>query len=145
MSLTVGELQGMLDGMSWEALGDLRTLVEHAMAAVARRKLAADIMATAMQSAKVAGLTLEDLRQVPDQPEEAPKAAALRDKPSGQKPEEPSDTRSAGRRKRSRTTQYVNPANSNQVWKGKGRRPAWLAAQLKNGKGLETFRTSSRH
>lgn len=126
MSLTVGELQGMLDEMSVATLRDLHKLVEHKIAEAARRQCAAEIMATAT----AAGLTIEDLRRVPDQAPTIPPAEPV----SEGKP----------RSKRARA-QYVNPANPSQTWEGKGRRPAWLAAQLKNGKGLETFRTSSRH
>ena len=34
---------------------------------------------------------------------------------------------------------YVNPKEPSETWTGRGRRPAWLAAQLKAGKPLERF------
>ena len=35
---------------------------------------------------------------------------------------------------------YVNPAQPNETWSGRGRQPRWLAAQLRSGRRLEDFR-----
>ena len=32
---------------------------------------------------------------------------------------------------------YQNPANSSETWSGRGRRPAWVVAQLQSGKKLD--------
>lgn len=34
---------------------------------------------------------------------------------------------------------YRNPAIPSETWSGRGKQPRWLAAQLKNGKSLESF------
>jgi DNA-binding protein H-NS len=36
--------------------------------------------------------------------------------------------------------QYANPANPEQTWTGKGRKPAWVRDYLKAGKSLEDLR-----
>jgi DNA-binding protein H-NS len=43
------------------------------------------------------------------------------------------------RRARRPAFKYVNPKDPDETWAGHGRRPAWLAAQLKAGKPLERF------
>jgi DNA-binding protein H-NS len=35
---------------------------------------------------------------------------------------------------------YRNPAQPSETWAGRGKRPRWLAAQLKSGKTLEDFK-----
>jgi DNA-binding protein H-NS len=34
---------------------------------------------------------------------------------------------------------YRNPANPEQTWTGRGKKPRWLAAEIDNGKQLESF------
>jgi DNA-binding protein H-NS len=34
---------------------------------------------------------------------------------------------------------YQNPKNLAETWSGRGKRPRWLAAQLRSGKKLESF------
>jgi DNA-binding protein H-NS len=34
---------------------------------------------------------------------------------------------------------YVNPANPEETWTGRGRRPFWLKRQMKSGKTAESF------
>lgn len=36
--------------------------------------------------------------------------------------------------------QYRNPADSSQVWSGRGRKPAWVANTIENGGKLEDLR-----
>jgi DNA-binding protein H-NS len=36
--------------------------------------------------------------------------------------------------------QYKNPADSSQMWSGRGRQPRWLADELASGKKLADFR-----
>jgi DNA-binding protein H-NS len=35
---------------------------------------------------------------------------------------------------------YQNPARPDETWAGRGKRPRWVAAQLRSGKKLEQFR-----
>jgi DNA-binding protein H-NS len=35
---------------------------------------------------------------------------------------------------------YRNPAKPSETWAGRGRKPRWLAAQLKSGKQIDDFR-----
>ena len=35
---------------------------------------------------------------------------------------------------------YRNPVRPSETWAGRGRRPRWLSAQLRNGKQLDDFR-----
>jgi DNA-binding protein H-NS len=35
---------------------------------------------------------------------------------------------------------YRNPANPSETWAGRGKRPRWLAAQLRSGKRIDDFR-----
>lgn len=35
---------------------------------------------------------------------------------------------------------YRNPANPSQTWAGRGRKPTWLEAALKQGKKLDSFK-----
>ena len=34
---------------------------------------------------------------------------------------------------------YVNPSDSSETWTGRGRKPRWLAAKLKDGDRIEKF------
>lgn len=34
---------------------------------------------------------------------------------------------------------YRNPADPSETWSGRGKQPRWLAAQIQNGKSLESF------
>jgi DNA-binding protein H-NS len=34
---------------------------------------------------------------------------------------------------------YADPANPNNTWSGRGRKPKWLVAQIENGKTVEDF------
>jgi DNA-binding protein H-NS len=35
---------------------------------------------------------------------------------------------------------YRNPAEPSETWAGRGKKPRWLAAQLKSGKQIDDFR-----
>jgi len=35
---------------------------------------------------------------------------------------------------------YKNPANPSETWAGRGKKPRWLAAQIKSGKQIDDFR-----
>jgi DNA-binding protein H-NS len=48
-------------------------------------------------------------------------------------------TRGNGERRRP-TVRYRNPLDPSQTWSGRGRRPGWLEAVLKEGKSLESLR-----
>jgi len=48
-------------------------------------------------------------------------------------------TRGNGQRKR-QTVRYRNPLDPSQTWSGRGRRPNWLEAVIKEGKSLESLR-----
>jgi DNA-binding protein H-NS len=39
---------------------------------------------------------------------------------------------------------YRNPNQPSETWAGRGKRPRWLAAELKSGKRLDDFRVESR-
>lgn len=44
---------------------------------------------------------------------------------------------SGPRKRRSAKAKFANPANSNETWTGRGRRPRWIEEALKAGKRLE--------
>jgi DNA-binding protein H-NS len=39
---------------------------------------------------------------------------------------------------------YINPAQPEETWAGRGKIPRWLTAQLKSGKKLDDFRIQQR-
>lgn len=53
-----------------------------------------------------------------------------------------SDTKSARERRPypAVAPKYRNPEQPSETWAGRGRKPRWLAAQLKSGKRIEDFR-----
>ena len=42
--------------------------------------------------------------------------------------------------KKPKAAKYKNPANSKQVWAGRGRKPNWLLGLLNDGRSLEEFK-----
>jgi DNA-binding protein H-NS len=55
----------------------------------------------------------------------------------GKSAKRPATGRSSGRRKVA--PKYRNPANRSETWAGRGARPRWLQAQLKQGRKIEEF------
>ncbi|MBC7137460.1 MAG: H-NS histone family protein [Defluviimonas sp.] len=41
------------------------------------------------------------------------------------------------KKRKSAAPKFANPANRSQTWTGRGRRPRWIEAALKDGKSLE--------
>ncbi|MEO0618467.1 MAG: H-NS histone family protein [Pseudomonadota bacterium] len=44
-----------------------------------------------------------------------------------------------GRKTGKVAAKYRNPKDPSQTWSGRGRRPLWLEAELKNGKSISSF------
>lgn len=101
-----------LETLSIDELRDLRKKVERAITSFQDRKRR-EAQAAAAEIARQHGFSLNEL--------------------TGQK-----TTR--GRQASSETSaapRYANPDNASQTWSGRGRRPAWIAAQLEAGRTLE--------
>lgn len=101
-----------LEALSIDELRDLRKNVERAITSFQDRKRR-EAQAAAAEIARQHGFSLNEL--------------------TGQK-----TTR--GRQANSETSappRYANPDNASQTWSGRGRRPAWIAAQLEAGRTLE--------
>ena len=44
------------------------------------------------------------------------------------------------KRRRPARGKFVNPANPEETWSGRGRRPRWIEAALQDGKSLDDFK-----
>ncbi len=112
--LTVNELQEL----SHKELSDLQSKIALALL-VARERDRDALKERIVAEAKAAGFSVKALF-------------------TGQR-RKPSDARSEGRRRLEHKFKYVNPKQPTETWTGRGRRPAWLAAQIKAGKPLDRF------
>ncbi len=114
-TITQHEFQEMLENetletvRNWRGLADIEILAKESAELDARR-------ARFEAEVKAAGFTVEELLK------------GLKAPPQG-----------FVRRLSKRRVKYVNPRKPSQTWSGRGRRPAWLAAQLKAGKSLDRF------
>ena len=53
--------------------------------------------------------------------------------------EELLDNGKANKKKTPVAAKYADPANPDNTWSGRGRKPKWLAAALENGASIENF------
>jgi len=53
--------------------------------------------------------------------------------------EELLDNGKANKKKAPVAAKYADPANPDNTWSGRGRKPKWLAAALENGASIENF------
>lgn len=102
---------GELQALDFKDLAELQAKIARAMA-VARERDRQLLKGRIVAEAAAAGMSIKDLLM---RPRQGKKQRFARDKV------------------------YVNPRNGGQTWAGRGRRPAWLAAQLAAGKPLERF------
>ena len=49
------------------------------------------------------------------------------------------DSGKANKKKTPVAAKYADPANPDNTWSGRGRKPKWLAAALENGASIENF------
>jgi DNA-binding protein H-NS len=112
-----------LKGKTRKELEKLRNDVDKALAKVAETEKKA-ALAAAEKAARAHGFSLSELSGV-----KAGKTAA---KPAAKKP-----ARRSGDGRAKVAPKYQNPANKDEKWSGRGRKPKWVEAHLASGGKLE--------
>lgn len=110
-------------------LTDLRRTLKRVEAEIERRTNSAkkDVLRQVQKLAQKAGLSMDELIGTKPSAPAAPRKA-------GRKTAAP--RKAAGARKSVGVAKYRNPANAEQTWTGKGRKPAWVQEWLAANKPL---------
>ncbi len=114
-----------LKALSTKQLDTLISKAKKRKINLAKRKPIAPMRRKLTALAKSAGYTIEELFGTGGgtSTAKAPKAASPR----------------KGKKLGKVAPKYRNPANKTDTWTGRGKRPRWLAAEIANGKQLESF------
>lgn len=116
------------------SLPELKKLQAKIAKEIAKReqKNKLEVMRQVEKIAKDAGMSVDE---VLGRPRKAAAPVSPRRKPA-------KAVRGAGK-KSSGKAKYANPADSNQTWTGRGRKPAWVIAHLGNGGALEALQINN--
>lgn len=119
-----------LKGLTTKELDSLITQARKQQTALKKRKPIAGVRKKLVALAKADGYTIAELfggRTA------AKKAAPARKTAKAAKTAKP---RKPGKKV---APKYRNPANTKELWSGRGKQPRWLAEQVKKGKKVEEF------
>ncbi len=112
-----------LKALSTKQLDTLISKAKKRKTSLAKRKPVASVRRKVTALAKSEGYTIEELFDTGNGTGKATKAASPR----------------KGRKLGKVAPKYRNPANKTETWTGRGKQPRWLAAEIANGKQLESF------
>jgi len=117
-----------LRGLSAKQLSALINKAKEQQSKLAKRNPIASVRGKITKYAKAEGYTIEELFGAPSAPAAGGRKAAVA-KPSSR----------AGRKLGKVAPKYRNPANSKEVWTGRGKQPRWMAALVAKGKKPDDF------
>lgn len=112
-----------LKALSTKQLDTLISKAKKLKTNLAKRKPVATVRRKVTALAKSEGYTVEELFGAAAATTKTPKAASSR----------------KGKKLGKVPPKYRNPANRTETWTGRGKRPRWLAAEIANGKQIESF------
>ena len=112
-----------LNGLSAKELDALISQAKQRMTALKKRKPIATVRSKLSALAAAEGYTLVEL------------FGAKTARPAAK----PGKVAKKGRKLGKVAPKYRNPANSKEIWSGRGMPPRWMAALIKKGKKLEDF------
>ena len=119
-----------LKGLTKKELDSLITQARKQQTALKKRKPIAGVRKKLVALAKADGYTIAELFGGKTA---AKKAAPARKTAKAAKTAKP---RKPGKKV---APKYRNPANTKELWSGRGKQPRWLAEQVKKGKKVEEF------
>lgn len=118
-----------LNDLSTKELNALISQAKKQKTRLAKRKPIAAVRRQITAAAELAGYTVSELFGT----------AAKSGKPAKQaKPTKKASSRK-GKKLGKVAPKYRNPANRTETWTGRGKQPRWLAAEVANGKTVESF------
>lgn len=122
-----------LKGLTKKELGSLITQAKKQQTALKKRKPVVGVRKKLVALAKAEGYTIAELF--------GGKAAAKKAAPAKKAAKAAKAAKTAKPRKPGKKVapKYRNPANTKELWSGRGKQPRWLAEQVKKGKKVEEF------
>ncbi len=122
-----------LKGLTKKELDSLITQARKQQTALKKRKPVVGVRKKLIALAKAEGYTIAELFGAKTA---AKKAAPAKKAAKATKAAKAAKPRKPGKKV---APKYRNPANTKELWSGRGKQPRWLAEQVKKGKKVEDF------
>lgn len=119
-----------LKGLTKKELDSLITQARKQQTALKKRKPVVGVRKKLIALAKAEGYTIAELFGAKTAAKKAAPAKKAAKATKAAKPRKPG---------KKVAPKYRNPANTKELWSGRGKQPRWLAEQVKKGKKVEDF------